>query len=305
MKFIVCFLICFSFAFDSLPPDVKFEYAFKVGDHYVIEQNTKQGMKQTIMGMEQNFDNLFSAEYNFDVVELTSSGAKVKAQYIKLKNELKSTMIQSLMDSEGDTAKTENKIFRSLVKKPFFIHLNKRGEIEKLEGAENLWSDLTTLGLDENTQKMVKQNLGQMVGESMIKATFQQMLVTYSDKKVKEGDTWKIDNVFPIGFPVSVNDTWTVGKISGTEASFVGDGTAVSDKDKVVEVQGGLKAKADLSGRQAKKSSVNVKTGWPSKLELLSEMKGTMTLLAGGMIPEDMTIPLEVLTESSFSVLKK
>jgi hypothetical protein len=66
-----------------------------------------------------------------------------------------------------------------------------------------------------------------------------------------------------------------------------------------------MKTKSDLSGRQMTKSKVDIKTGWPVELKALSEIKGTMILLAGGPIPEDMTVPMEITSESTFTIVKK
>ena len=53
------------------------------------------------------------------------------------------------------------------------------------------------------------------------------------------------------------------------------------------------------------KAKVNVKTGWPSEINALSEIKGDLTLLAGGPIPEDMKVPMVITSESTFKVVKK
>jgi len=37
----------------------------------------------------------------------------------------------------------------------------------------------------------------------------------------------------------------------------------------------------------------------------MSELKGKMILLAGGPIPEDMDIPMEIFSENSFTMKKK
>jgi hypothetical protein len=63
-----------------------------------------------------------------------------------------------------------------------------------------------------------------------------------------------------------------------------------------------MQAKVDLNGRQMTKGTVDLKSGWPSKMEVISEIKGKMTLLAGGMIPEDTDVPMEILSESTFTI---
>jgi hypothetical protein len=66
----------------------------------------------------------------------------------------------------------------------------------------------------------------------------------------------------------------------------------------------GIKAKTNLSGKQSTKSKVDTKNGWPTETKVLSEIKGTLTLLAGGVFPSDMEVPMEIVTESTFLITK-
>jgi hypothetical protein len=101
---------------------------------------------------------------------------------------------------------------------------------------------------------------------------------------------------------MQINNTWTFEKLEGTVASIVSDGIVVTvDKDKTTTING-LQAKVDLGGRQMTKGTVDLKSGWPSKMEVISEIKGKMTLLAGGMIPQDTDVPMEILSESTFTI---
>lgn len=295
-----------AFAFTNPPADVKLEYVFKVGDEYTWVQSTKQSIKQSIMGMDQNVQNDYDGEFKLKVAELTSTGAKIETQFTKLKNTMASPQGNTVMDSEGSPDKMEDKIFKSLMNKPFFIFMNKSGKVEKLENIENIWSGLKDLDLDEAAQAAMKQSLEQLMGESALKGSFEQAFVSYPDKKVKQGDTWKVQTSPPMNFPITVENTWTLAKMTGNVANLTADGVyTTNDKSQTITLPGGFKAKVDLNGKQAMKSTVDSKTGWPSKLDVISELKGKMVLLAGGQIPEDMDIPMEILSETSFSITKK
>jgi hypothetical protein len=103
-----------------------------------------------------------------------------------------------------------------------------------------------------------------------------------------------------------VENTWMLAGTAKTNANLTADGIfTTTDKEKTLTLPGGLKAKIDLNGKQALKSNVDIKTGWPTDIGVLSELKGTMTLLAGGVIPEDMEVPMEILTETTFKIVKK
>lgn len=291
----------------TLPVNVvKLEYSFKLGDEYRMTQTTRQTIKQSIMGTEQNGENNYSGEMTFKVVELTTNGAKLETQFLSLKNSSKTMMGDVVMDSEGPDNNEQNKVFRSMMKKPFFVMLNKSGLVEEVEGVENLWSGLTALGLDENTMKTTKQSLEQLLGKSSLKNSVEQAMVFYSDKKVKQGDTWTSKNGFPMDFPIEVDNSWNLAALNHTTATVNADGVfTTTDKGKPVNLPGGLKARVDLGGNQTMKASVDIKTGWPTDLHIVSELKGKMTLLAGGILQEDMDMPMQILTETSYKITKK
>ncbi|HYF67133.1 MAG TPA: DUF6263 family protein [Ohtaekwangia sp.] len=298
-------LVLVAFAFTS-PADVKLEYTFKVGDEYTWSQLTKQTIKQSFGGMEQNIENNIEGEMNLKVKALTPNGAEIETTFTRLKHTMTSPQMNSVMDSEGADDKMENKIFKALLNKPFSLFLTKLGKIEKVENMENLWSGLSGLGLDENELAARKQSLQQMFGESAIKSGFEQAFVTYPENKVKPGDTWKVTVTPPMNFPLSLENTWSFTGVEGNAAKLTADGVATtSDKEKAISLPGGLKAKIDLGGKQAMKSSIDTKSGWPTKLDMMSELKGKMILLAGGPIPEDMDIPMEIFSENSFTMKKK
>jgi hypothetical protein len=73
--------------------------------------------------------------------------------------------------------------------------------------------------------------------------------------------------------------------MSESTVNLLGDGIFTTDKEHVMSLPGGMKAKMDLQGKQATKNTINAKTGWPNTVETLSELKGKMILLAGGPIP--------------------
>jgi len=286
--------------------EVKLEYTFKIGDEYTMTQVTKQTIKQSIMGTEQNGENGYTGEMKFKVIELTDKGAKLETQFLTLKNSSKTIMGEVTMDSEGPGESVQNKVFKSMMKKSFIITLNTTGVVENVEGAENLWSDIGSLGLDENTLATTKQSLEQLLGKSSLKNNFEQAMVYYTDKKVKQGDTWNSKNAFPMDFPIQVDNSWSLVSLTGTTAKVNADGIyTTTDMGKIINLPNGIKAKIDLNGKQVMMSTVNVKTGWPIDLQIHSELKGKMILLAGGLLPEDMEVPMEILTETTYKIVKK
>lgn len=296
----------FASAFSFPLPDAKLEYTFKVGDEYTWTQVSKQKIKQSVMGMEQNTETVYEGGFKLKVVSLTATGAKLETQFTRLKNTVKSPMGDMIMDSDGATDVKENQIFKAMMNKPFYFIMNKRGIIENVEGVEKLWSGFSGLGLTEAEVATLQQSMEQMLGKSSLKGSFEQAFVTYPDKKIKDGDTWTSQIGAPMSFPLRTDNTWSLVTINNTVATLKGDGTyTTTDTEKTMSLPGGLKAKVDLGGNQAMKANVNTKTGWPTDIFVTSELKGKMVILAGGMIPEDMDVPMEIASESTFTIVKK
>jgi hypothetical protein len=307
MKNILVFALLFlSLGFTHYPNAIKLEYFFKVGDEYVMTQSTRQTLKQMIMGTEQKGENEYTGEMRLKVAQVTSDGAKMEVQFIKLKSRSMTIMGEMLMNSEGSDEQVQNKMLKSMMNKPFTVTLNKSGEVLSVEGAEKLWSDLESLNMDDQSTAKAKQILEQFMDNSALKSNIEQSMVHYSKDKVKEGDKWNSINEFPMEFPIKADNSWSLISLGSGTAKVNADGIFTTiDKEKTIDLPNGIKAKVDLSGAQQLKSTVDVKTGWATDLQIHSELKGKMILLAGGMLPENMDVPMEIITDTAYKITKK
>jgi hypothetical protein len=294
-----------AFGFSIHPNALKLEYVFKVGDQYVMSQNTQQVLSQTIMGTEQKGGNEYVADMALKVQEITLDGAKIEAQFLKLRIRSVTLMGEIAMNSEGDVEQVQNKMVKAVMKKPFTLTANKFGQIVNVEGAENLWADYASMNLDEQSVGPAKQLLKQFTDSKTLKSNIEQSMVHYSENKVEEGDKWSSKIELP-NFPIKVDNSWSLINVKSGIANVNADGIFTTlDKDKTIELPNGFKAKVDLNGAQQMKSTVNVKTGWANDLLIHAVMKGKMTLLAGGMLPLDVDVPMEITTDTSYKTTKK
>jgi len=294
------------FGFTLYPAAVKLEYVFKVGDEYVMSQSTKQVLRQTIMGTEQKGENEYTGDMKLKVKEVTNDGAKIEMQFIKLKSKSVTVLGEVLIDSEGDAEQVQNKMVKSMMNRPFTVNANKYGQIVSVEGAENLLADLSAVNIDDRAAATAKQTLEQFMDNSSIRSNIEQAMVRYSDSKVKEGDKWNSMTELPLDFPIKVDNSWSLISLSGGTAKVNADGIfTTTDKERTIDLPNGIKAKVDLNGAQQVRSNVNVKTGWATDLLIHSELKGKMILLAGGMLPENMDVPMEIVTDTSYKITKK
>ncbi len=307
MKILICVAsFVLVTAFIPNPRSIKLEYAFKVGDGYTMTHNTRQTIKQSIMGTDQTGNNDYSSTMKLKVVSLTPSGGRLEVQIVKMKNSMKNMMGETVMDSDGPADNAQNKILKSMMEKPFFINMTKDGIVEKVEQAENIWSGVDKLEIDESTRSTLKTTIGQFVNEGSLKTIFEQGLIRFPDKKVKYGDTWNSKTGLAMDFPIQCDNSWMLESVESGKAVVNGAGVyTTTDKDKVIALPIGLNAKVNLNGNQKVKTQLSVKTGWPGNVDIRSELKGTMFLLAGGMLPQDMEVPMEVISETTYKLDKE
>ena len=103
-----------------------------------------------------------------------------------------------------------------------------------------------------------------------------------------------------------IENTWSLTNADKDHATISGDGHLTTiDKEKVNNLVNGMRSKSDLSGTQKTTSQVDLKSGWPKEVKILSDINGKLTLLAGGLIPQDMDVPMTVKIETNYTISKK
>jgi hypothetical protein len=308
MRILSLVIIAFVLFGFHLAADLNLQYRFKVGDEYEYVQVSRQNAVQTLPGMgDMKMDGTLGGTMLMKIKSVDENGAaRIETQYMKLKMVTNSFIMSLNMDSEGSQEEDGNKIMKSMTGKTFFFTLTKTGKVEKVEGVENLYSGLASLDLEDEVVNKTKKTLQQTINERSIKTLLENGLISYPDKSVKAGDKWNTSTVQAVNFPMNIENTWSLKDSDANTATVLSEGKLTTiDKEKVNNLVNGMKSKSDLAGTQNVNGKVDLKSGWPKEIKIVSDLKGTMTLLAGGLIPQDMEIPMTVNIETSYTIVKK
>lgn len=278
---------------------------FKPNDQFTWVQFKKQSVKQTIMGMDHEMHNNMHGEYLLKVIEVTAGSARIEAQFIRLKTTSKSIVGNMILDSEGAPELTETKLVRTVIGKTFYVTIDESGDVRKIEGAKNVTAGLEDVPVEGQTQEIMVSVLRQFLSEPALKANFKEIFIGYPATPLKQGDKWKTRHQPGMSFPIMLENTWSIAEILPANITLNGDGViTTTDKESFIEFAG-IKVKSDLSGKQTVKTSINLKTGWPSKQDATAELRGTMKFAAGGLVPADMDVPVEVFYKSTHVIKRK
>jgi hypothetical protein len=287
--------------------DISLSYNLKVSDRFELRQKTDQKIVQTVMGMNQTGNNAYDGTIDMRVVSIESDRIRIEAKMTRLKSHIKNFLNEITLDSDGEVDDSSRKIVRAIMNQPFFVTLSKAGKIEKVEGVENLWAAVDKLDVPEEDKDKVKATMGQMINESSFKNGLGQAFLMYAGRGVQPKETWTTESGIPADFPVRATNTWFVESVTGGQAIVNGDGIfKTTDKEKIVTLPGGeMKAKVDLSGTQKVKGVAMVKTGLPENVAIDGKLSGTILLLAGGMLPMDIEVPISIETHTDYTFSKK
>lgn len=304
-KLILILLLTSSFTF--VAKEVKLQYSFAKGDAYDFAQTATVTQLISTQGFEQNIETKVTGLIKMKVIEVSAKGGKFEVEYDRLSIALNTGQMNIAMDSQGDSSSMQNKLIKAIMGKKFNFTMTHQGTVESVENIENLWSGLNNLkGVDATQMAQMKQSLEQTVGKQSFKSSIENAFASYPEHKVQAGTTWKSTTSGNNTIPLNINNVWTVESISEPNATLINDAQIISsDTTRVISLQQGIRARTNLKGRSVLKSTVNVKSGWPQTAKAYSEIKGKMTLLAGGPIPQDMEMTTETKTDSEFTITKK
>lgn len=282
--------------------DISLAYNLKVGDRFELRQKTDQKIVQTIMGMNQTGNNTYDGKIGMRVVSIDGSRIRIEAKMVHLKSHMKNFLNETNVDTEGDMSDASNKIVGAMMNRPFFVTISKSGTVEKVEEVENLWAGVDKLDVSDEEKSKVKATIGQMINESSFKNGLGQAFLTYAGKPVQPKETWTTQSGIPADFPVRSDNTWFVETATSSQAVVNGDGIfSTTDKEKMVALPGDLKARVNLSGNQKVNASATLKTGLPEKVTIDAKLSGIFLLLAGGLLPMDMEVPITIETHTDYT----
>ena len=291
-------------AFTNPPKELQLKYVFKKGDSYEWNQAVMQTQNIAVAGQEIKNEIGTKGAMLIKIVEVSGSNAKFEAEYTSISMKVKSMQGDMAMDSEGDTTNVLNKIVNKMKGKKFTFTLSKFGVVESIDNIENLWSGLSKVTDVMATQ--MKPQIEKSFGKTEFKRSIESSLVFYTDQKVQAGSTWKQKIAGASELPLQTDNVWTLESVTEPNGIVVSDGViSTTDTTKVIPMMGAFKATANLKGRQVTKYTISLAHGWPQSCKSYSEIQGKMMLLAGGQIPEDMPMQMEIVSEAEYVLKKK
>jgi hypothetical protein len=269
---------------------------FEEGKTYRMRMATEQKITQTMEGRTMVMPQTIGFGLTQAVKEVREDGtAVVQVTYDSVKFKQEGPMGAMDYDSANPPATVPPMArgFAALVGQGFSMDMTPEGRVVRVEGADQLLARIT-----ENIEipmpamrSTIEAQMKQQFGDQALKEMMEQMMAIYPEKPVAVGDSWSRKVTVARGFPMVMDNNWTLKSRADGVAVVEVRSTVEPNPDAGPLEMGGMRIQQKLRGDQQGTIEIDETSGWVLKSTLNQEFSGEMTIIGG---PQEVTMPMTI-----------
>ncbi len=271
---------------------------------YKQVSHSKVNINQDVYGMKMNIVITTDGSMSFHIKEVSKVGYDIELRYdwMNMTMELPQTSME-FSSEKNDESDLFSLILAKMKDVPLNMKMDNHGKITDIEDVESKWASVIDLfdQFPQEQREQVKAQLLNAYGGKAITGSIETSTAIFPENKVKKGEQWGIITNLEAGMASTLSSTYTYEGKEGEFALISGQGTVeTTDKDAYVETNG-MSMKYKLSGTMSSSIKVDIKSGWIHEANIEQTISGDATIKANDQMPEGMTIPMTIKTESTIT----
>lgn len=291
--------ICFVTSCIKDKEKIQLRLCLQAGESYNLRMVAEQKISQTIQEQTQDILQTIGTGYTFDVEDVDFDGSiTVKVTYHSILFKQDGPMGKFEYDSSDPPAEIPPMAmgFNALVGQSFTMIISPEGNVKDIYGVDEMLSNMIEqLDLpDFPMMDDLMKNLKGQFGDEALKENMEKMMAVFPDSPVGIGDRWTKRLVLSRGFPMILDNTWTLKARK--------DGLAIIEVRSVVEPNeeappidmGIMKINYKLSGEQKGTMEIQEITGWPVQGELTQKFSGQVEMEGATQLGASMSWPVSI-----------
>ena len=288
---------------------LQFRLRLREGQSFKSETVSRQVITQNIFGNEQKMDQTMGMTYRYDVQSVAPDGtATIKVSYDALKMVMNGPTGKIDYDSKNPPAEipAAAKGVAAMLGQTFVMEMNAQGQITKVEGLKALLDRIISqLDLPDGAAKsMADDMLKKQFGNDAMVGTMQAMMAVYPEEPVGVGDTWIKNTNVTAGFPMQMENTYTLKSRAGGMATLDVRTKIRSDPDAEPVSMGPMKITYNISGTQSGQMVLHETAGWTMSSRMALEFKGDVKVSGVEGMAEGTTWPISCSGETTVTTTK-
>ncbi|MCK4330156.1 hypothetical protein KAX02_09965 [candidate division WOR-3 bacterium] len=291
--------VCFVTSCIKDKEKIQLRLCLQAGESYNLRMVVEQKISQTIQEQTQDILQTIGTGYTFDVEDVDFNGSiTVKVTYHSILFKQDGPMGKFEYDSSNPPVAIPPMAmgFNALVGQSFTMIISPEGNVKDIYGVDEMLSNMIEqLDLpDFPMMDDLMKNLKGQFGDEALKENMEKMMAVFPDSPVGIGDRWTKRLVLSRGFPVILDNTWTLKARK--------DGLAIIEVRSVVEPNeeappidmGIMKINYKLSGEQKGTMEIQEVTGWPVQGELTQKFSGQVEMEGATQLGASMSWPISI-----------
>ena len=253
------------------------------GESFSLRMVTDQDVSQTIQGQQQETKQTLGLGYTFDVNQVNSDGsALTRVTYDWVLFEQDGPLGKTKYDSATppDTVPPAAAGYAALVGQGFTMEISPAGWVQDIQGVDDMITRmLEELDLPEDpTTDSIEQSFRDQFGDKALKEGMENMMAIYPEEPIGIGDTWNKTIAVAVGFPMILENRWTLTALEDGVAT-VDVYTTVNPNPEAAPLEiGPFKVSYDISGAQQGTMTLDEDTGWTISAHLTQTLAGEVAM---------------------------
>ncbi len=280
---------------------VLLELRLTEGQAFEVRMSTGQEISQNVFGQPQDVQQTTDIGYTMRVTDVDEDGTAV-AEWTY--DAVRFSMDGFMGPIEYDSSDPPTDIhplargYAALVGQNFVTRMTPSGRVLEARGFNNIMERVfDELGLPEGPQAdAARQQLENMFGDQAMKDLFSALVAVYPSGPVTVGDSWSREYVITTGFPIKVEDTYTLQERSGGVAYIEVKSGLTTSPDAPPMQMGQVSMAFDILGSQTGRLEMDEATGWIIRSSVEQSFSGTVSVVGVPELAEGMSWPITVKT---------
>lgn len=254
-------------AFSSLGVSQSYELSLnlKNGETYDQLVSSQMEILQEVSGQKIDINLNIDGLMSYKVINEDEKSYTLEVVYKSMG--MKMVMPQMTMDFNSANQEKDDpfsKMLRGITNESFEVVMAKNGKVLEVKNLEAIFNKSLSQfdDMPEAQLKQMKSQLSQSYGTDAFKGNIEMVTAIFPDKKVKVGDTWKVNTQLKSGLEAGINTTYTLVEKNKDFYTIRGEATvATDDTDKMTQMNG-LPMRFDMDGTMLSDIKVDNETGW-------------------------------------------
>ena len=291
--------ICFVTSCIKDKEKIQLRLCLQAGESYNLRMVAEQKISQTIQEQTQDILQTIGTGYTFDVEDVDFDGSiTVKVTYHSILFKQDGPMGKFEYDSSDPPAEIPPMAmgFNALVGQSFTMIISPEGNVKDIYGVDEMLSNMIEqLDLpDFPMMDDLMKNLKGQFGDEALKENMEKMMAVFPDSPVGIGDRWTKRLVLSRGFPMILDNTWTL-KASKDGLAIIEVRSVVEPNEEAPPIDMGImKINYKLSGEQKGTMEIQEITGWPVQGELTQKFSGQVEMEGATQLGASMSWPVSI-----------